>query len=749
MIQKGEIHMSKVIGIDLGTTFSAVAHINDNQTPELIPNETGQRLTPSVILFDEGEFFVGDYAKQNAVAIPEQTVEFVKREMGKSKAEFSREFNGKHYSAEDLAAELLKVLKRDAEGELGTEITDAVITVPAYFNDAERQATIRAGELAGLRVLRILNEPTAAAVAYGLNRRVDAAKVLVFDLGGGTFDVTIMEVAGEAMNMIATNGDHRLGGKDWDDKLIVSMAEQFEREHGVNPLVDLHAYQDIQARAVEAKMQLSSLNRAAIVANYAGKSLRLQLTREAFEAMTADLVERCRSLVEVVLGEAGLTREAIDTVLLVGGSTRLPMIRDMLADHFGQPPDTSINPDEAVATGAAGMGALIQAEQSGARPLLGASPVSGGGLMRISDVCSHSLGMVVLDELGELGSSTIIEKNTPIPCEVSRDTYETTSPNQTEFDVIVVQGDMADPRACPVRDAYEIYDIPPRPAGATRLKVTFQYNASGVIEVAAEDVLSGKALPQRKKLGAIDWDGLIAPHPVARPMDIALVIDCSGSMAGKMHAVKKGAIRFLDAIDPNVHHVGLVTFRSRPKLRSELTQDFTKLRRQIKRLWAFRGSNCDEKAIALARDRVLVNRENEKVLVFIGDGLPNSEAVMMEEVERTKKQGVRIIVVAVFEFKTPEAYEKAKEFFLKRSGEDYEYFKENFELNYADPSNDFLKRVASTPEDYYSVFENEKFEIADESERELEDLRFQLQFEEAFTTIANRLVTESSSGGDG
>ena len=728
--------MPKTIGIDLGTTFSAVAHINDNQTPELIPNETGQRLTPSVILFDEGEFFVGDYAKQNAVAIPEQTVEFVKREMGKSKAEFSREFDGKHYSAEELSAELLKVLKQDAEGELGTEITDAVITVPAYFNDAERQATIRAGDLAGLRVLRILNEPTAAAVAYGLNRRVDAAKVLVFDLGGGTFDVTIMEVAGEAMNMIATNGDHRLGGKDWDDKLIVSMAEQFEREHGVNPLVDLHAYQDIQARAVEAKMQLSSLNRAAIVANYAGKSLRLQLTREAFEAMTADLVERCRSLVEVVLSEAGLTRAQIDTVLLVGGSTRLPMIRDMLADHFGQPPDTSINPDEAVATGAAGMGALIQAEQSGVRGLLGASPVR-GGLMRISDVCSHSLGMVVLDELGELGNSTIIKKNTPIPCEVSRDTYETTSPNQTEFDVIVVQGDMPDPRDCPVRDAYEIYDIPPRPAGATRLKVTFQYNASGVIEVAAEDVLSGQVLPQRKKPGDIDWDSLIAPDPAALPMDIALVIDCSGSMWGKkIRDARKAAIQFLDAIDLNVHRVGLISFQTKPKLHTKLTQDFTKLRCEIESLDAD-GGNCDEEAIALARDRVLVNRENEKVLVLLVDGLPYSETVMIREAERTKQQGVRIIVILVYQsvvYQSESDFEYGLEYYL----EDEDFLDENKSDSLDETESDliknkefgFLNQVASTPEDYYFVGES-------------------VQLASTFTTIANRLVAESSSGGSG
>ena len=691
--------MPKTIGIDLGTTFSAVAHINDNQTPELIPNETGQRLTPSVILFDEGEFFVGDYAKQNAVAIPEQTVEFVKREMGKSKAEFSREFDGKHYSAEDLAAELLKVLKRDAEGELGTEITDAVITVPAYFNDAERQATIRAGELAGLRVLRILNEPTAAAVAYGLNRRVDAAKVLVFDLGGGTFDVTIMEVAGEAMNMVATNGDHRLGGKDWDDKLIVSMAEQFEREHGANPLVDLHAYQDIQARAVEAKMQLSSLNRAALVANYAGKSLRLQLTRPEFEAMTSDLVERCRSLVEVVLSEAGLTRAQIDTVLLVGGSTRLPMIRDMLADHFGQPPDTSINPDEAVATGAAGMGALIQAEQSGARPLLGVGPLSGGGIMRISDVCSHSLGMVVLDELGELGNSTIIEKNTPIPCEVSRDTYETTSPNQTEFDMIVVQGDMPDPRDCPVRDAYEIYDIPPRPAGATRLKVTFQYNASGVIEVEAEDVLSGQVLPQRKKPGEIDWDSLIAPDPAALPMDIALVIDCSGSMSGdRIRDAKKAAIRFLDAIDLNVHRVGLVSFGDpEAHIRMELTQNFELLRQAIEGLDAAWGGTPMDKAITLTRDRVFDDSgDGNNVLVLLTDGAPNNRSKTMREAELAKQQDIQIVTIGV------------------GVGVDSEY----------------LKQIASTPDDYYFVEES-------------------VQLESTFTTIANRLVAESSSGGSG
>ena len=686
--------MSKFIGIDLGTTFSAVAYINDNQTPELIPNETGDRLTPSVVLYDEGEFFIGEYAKQNAVALPEQAVEFVKREMGKSKEEFSREFDGKKYSAEEISAEILKGLKRDAEAELCTAITDAVITVPAYFNDLERQATIRAGETAGLKVHRIINEPTAAAIAYGMHKSGAKSRVLVFDLGGGTFDVTIMEIDGQEMKILATNGDHRLGGKDWDDKIIVHVAEQFEIEHEENPLEDLHAYYDIQARAVEAKIQLSTLNRAAIVANYEGKSLRLLLTRQEFEDLTRDLVERCRALCELVLIEGDLTWGDIDTVLLVGGSTRLPMIRDMLTQHFGKPPDTSVNPDEAVAIGAAGMGALIQSEQTEERRFIGAGPAPIAGIMRVSDVCSHSLGIVALDEIGDLINSTIIAKNTNIPCEISRDNYVTTSPNQTEFDVIVLQGDMEDPRDCPVRDAYEIYDIPPRPAGETRLKVTFKYNASGVIDVEAEDVLSGSVLPKRKKEEEIDWDSLIAPEP--EPMDIALVIDCSGSMSGStISDAKNAAVQFLDNIDTSAH-IGLVSFGNPgAHIQMELTQDFTQLRRAIESLNADGGTPMAE-AIALTRNRVLVNSENENVLVLLTDGMPNNSDKTRREAELAKQQGIQMITIGV------------------GNGVD----------------SDYLKQIASTPEDYY---------FAQES----------VQLESTFTTIASRLVTESSWGSGG
>src|SRR6059058_315425 len=250
----------KVAGIDLGTTFSAIAHIDTYGKPDIIPNAESERITPSVILFDGANVIVGTVAKNSSVAEPEKIVDFVKREMGKPKDQFHREFDGKIYSAEELSALILKKLKADAEKYLDQPVTDAVITVPAYFNDAERTATITAGQLAGLNVLQIINEPTAAALAYGLDKLDEDQTVFVFDLGGGTFDVTIMRIQDRHIKMIATNGDHRLGGKDWDDVIVNLVAEEFDRLHGENPLLDLHSYQDLHIRALAAKIQLSSRN---------------------------------------------------------------------------------------------------------------------------------------------------------------------------------------------------------------------------------------------------------------------------------------------------------------------------------------------------------------------------------------------------------------------------------------------------------------------------------------------------------
>ena len=519
--------------------------------------------------------------------------------------------------------------------------------------------------------------------------------VLVFDLGGGTFDVTIMEIDGQELNILATDGNHRLGGKDWDDRIIMHAADTFQIKHGVNPLDDNSAYQELQKRAVDGKMHLSTLNRTGITINYAGKSHQLNLTRQEFEDMTSDLVEDCKDIVNEVLGEVDLTKAMIDSVLLVGGSTRMPMIKNMIAEHFGKPPDTYLHPDEAVVLGAAVMGGLIESENTQKRGFLRPVPrpsKQNFGIKRISDVCSHNLGMAALDDTGELCNSIIIRKNTSLPCEVSKDNYLTTSPNQTEFDVIVLQGgDDRDPRYSTVRDAYEVSDIPPRPAGETRLKVTFKYDVNGVIEVKAEDVKTKKVLQTCPKARDIDWDSYETPEPVAMPMDIALVIDCSWSMSGdKLRNAKKAAIRFLDDIDPSFQ-VGLVSFQTHAKLEINLTKDNDRLSRTINNLDAGGGNN-DEGAIAIARDQVLKNSQNMKVLVLLADGRPADEGAMRREADRAKEQDIQMITIGV--------------------GNDVD--------------SDLLKQVASTPEHYYFVEES-------------------VQLESTFTTIASRLVTESSA----
>src|SRR5882762_5180058 len=272
----------KAVGIDLGTTFCAIAHIDAYGKPQIIPNSESERITPSVILFDGSNAIVGSLAKQNAVAEPEKIVDFVKREMGKSKSQFHREFNTRIYSAEELAALIIKKLKNDAERYLGEPVTDAVITVPAYFNDAERTATLHAGQLAGVNVLQVINEPTAAALAYGLDKLEENQTVFVFDLGGGTFDVTIMRIDNDHIRMVASNGDHRLGGKDWDDLIVNWVADEFDKLHGENPLLDLQSYQDLYNRALTAKIQLSTRPRTTLVHSYNGRSVKLELTREDF-----------------------------------------------------------------------------------------------------------------------------------------------------------------------------------------------------------------------------------------------------------------------------------------------------------------------------------------------------------------------------------------------------------------------------------------------------------------------------------
>ncbi len=327
-MSEGDANKRKIAGIDLGTTYSAIAHFDEYGKVDVIPNSDNERITPSVILFEQEEVIVGKIAKNQAVSNPENVVQFVKRHMGEP--DWVRVINGREYTPEILSAIILKRIVSDAEDQLGEPITDVVITCPAYFNDNERKATMDAGKIAGLNVIGIINEPTAAAIAYGMNNLDRDVKALVYDLGGGTFDVTILHIDGNNVKVLATDGERRLGGKDWDDMLLNHVAEKFIDEHKTDPREDPEAYQDLVIKVEEAKKTLSKKPVAKIFAQCAGKSLKMQITREEFEELTRPLLEQTETYLDVVLKKADLTWDSIDVVIPVGGMTRIPAVQQML-----------------------------------------------------------------------------------------------------------------------------------------------------------------------------------------------------------------------------------------------------------------------------------------------------------------------------------------------------------------------------------------------------------------------------------
>jgi molecular chaperone DnaK len=482
----------KAIGIDLGTTFSAMAHIDAYGKPHIIPNAESERITPSVILFDGPNVIVGTLAKNSAVAEPEKIVDFVKREMGKPKEQFHRELGGKVYSAEELSALILKKLKADAEKYLGQPVTDAVITVPAYFNDAERIATITAGQLAGFSVLQLINEPTAAALAYGLDKLEEEQTVFVFDLGGGTFDVTIMRIHENRLEMLATNGDHRLGGKDWDDIIVNLVAEEFDRVHGETPLLDLHSYQDLHNRALATKVQLSSRPQSVTVYHHSGKSVKLELTRKEFEKQTRHLVEKCKTICEIVMQEARMKWDKIDKVLLVGGMTRMPMIREMIASLSSVPIIDHVNPDEVVAIGASIQAVLSQLNEEDATGtkvlddnLRKQFSSLDGGLIQVTDITSHTLGVVLWDDrqLQEY-VFPMIRKMTAIPA-VMKNSFGTANANMQRAVVKIVEGESSLPAECTPLGICDV-KLPPFLPKGSPVALTYQYNANQVLEVSVE-----------------------------------------------------------------------------------------------------------------------------------------------------------------------------------------------------------------------------------------------------------------------
>ncbi len=552
-----------VLGIDLGTTFSAMAVVDRFGKPLVVTNSEGRPITPSVVHFyDHDACVVGDEAVKMVVLDPANVVRFIKRSMGEP--DFALEFFGRSYSPQELSAIILKKLKEDAEEALGIEIRDAVITVPAYFQSPQREATREAGTIAGLNVLSIINEPTAAAISYGIERLGGHRRILVFDLGGGTFDVTVMEIKGISFRTLSSDGNAELGGKDWDDRLVNHVAERFVERFGLDPRDETQPYQELYERCLSAKIALSTKPKAVVPVNFQGQRMVVTVTREEFDAMTADLVEQCAETTHIVLRDAGMTWADLDEVLLVGGSTRMPMIRDRLRRMAGRVEASGVNPEECVALGAALAGVLrhrpdhpalvphrqalarrakdttegrASTEAPGADPtapsLPGAGVISQPGAhaahkpaplaapspaaaedpvhmgyiglppVQVVDATSHPLGIVVLDRAHKERVVTLIPKATAVPCE-KRGRFAYAYDNMTAVRVEVTEGAGSSRDEVKVIGEVILDDLPPRPKG-TPIDVIYRYGLNQILEIDIVDVETKRVRRARMDLkGELD-----------------------------------------------------------------------------------------------------------------------------------------------------------------------------------------------------------------------------------------------------
>ena len=639
--------MSTFVGIDLGTTNSVVAYCNAYGRPEVIPNRDGQPITPSVIYFGVDPPAVGQEAKEWARLGNEEIASFFKPHMGSPL--YRLHFHGRDYDATALSALVLKRLKEDAEAKLGDVVDRAVITVPAYFADAQRKATIEAGEAAGLQVLRIINEPTAAALAYGLQKTGQSETVLIYDLGGGTFDVTVAKILPDEIAVLSTAGDHDLGGKNWDDRIATFLAEKFAADTGIDPLDDPVALNEVLVRSEQAKWALSERASTRITLQLGTERRSYELTRAEFDSMTFALMDRTRRLTEEALEESKLDWKSLSGVLLVGGSTRMPMVRSYVTQMSGAPPRSGVNVDEVVALGAA-----IQAAMDVGQTTSDATPrFTLAGARRVSDVMSHSLGTVAVSTDGSsYVNDIVIRRNLPIPAENTKSYLHATHGGANDhLEVYLTQGESAHPLDCTVLGKYVFSGIQPTDAEVT-IDISMSYDVNGVVQVHAVQRDTGHALTMAVEPVPDDLSWLGRP-PVTtetpagpEPARIYLLIDVSSSMAGfPLVEAQTAAREFLDRCDFTLIEVGLIAFSDQVTLQAEATDNVKKVQAALYRLEPDGTTNLSD-ALHLARER-LATHDRTRYVVILTDGYPDAPEAAVAEAEAARGEGIEIVAIGI------------------------------------------------------------------------------------------------------
>ena len=644
---------SPVIGIDLGTTFCAVATIDEIGKPVILKNEDGKNITPSVIAFEPDRIAFGEEAKGLQSLGGENTASFFKNRMGDKG--FYLEFFGKRYDATTLSGLLLGKLKADAEAALGKPISSAVITVPAYFNNFQREATVEAGKLAGLDVLRIINEPTAAAIAYGVDKHRGDQTLLVYDLGGGTFDVTILRITAQSIQVIATDGDHQLGGKDWDSRIMQHVAGLFQEEFACDPLADVEMLNDMLVQCEHAKQTLSEATSTRIRINFDGNRNNYTVTREQFDNMTADLLERTKTLCTAVLAEKELSWSDIDGVLLVGGSTRMPQIAAAVEQMTGKNVIRGINIDEAVAVGAAIQAEIDREAHAPALLPVRTANYALAGRKTIQDVTSHSLGVIAENaDRSKYINAIILPRNSAIPARETRPlTFRTSAKKDLEMDVYLLQGESSSPGDCAVLGKYVFSNIVHERDGNAVLEITYHYDKNGIVAVTGSQQSTDRPLAVRVEPVPDDMSWInSSPKELCCTeighVSVIIAVDCSGSMSGTpMREAQRAAKKFLEKIDLSHFSIGIMAVADRTKMLVDLSQNAADIEKGIdslSRSWTVVGVGNASQPFTEAY-RLLASSEGTKFLIVLADGQWSYETHAIREAKQCHAAEIGVIAL--------------------------------------------------------------------------------------------------------